>query len=206
MKTIFTVIMLALCSGGVSAQDGRRSSDAWKSRVFTVEELKKYNGRSGMPVYVAADGIVYDLSRSAHWKTGGHMKQHQAGADLSEALHKKAPQGIHKDGKILEKMPKAGVLAGAGKPQSGAAAGAEEKKPLVAVHKVTKEELGKETSCPVSGEKITVAENTPALDFKGKTYYFSKEAAMEIFRRAPDKFPGGLMDKAKGLFKKKKSS
>ena len=80
------------------------TAEAWKTRTFTAEELKKYNGKDGMPVYAAVDGIVYDLSKSKYWKTGKHMKMHDAGSDLSEDIHKKAPQSIHRDGKILERM------------------------------------------------------------------------------------------------------
>lgn len=86
-------------------------SDLWKSRTFTAEELKKYNGKKGLPVYVAVDGIVYDLSKSKAWKTGRHMNLHDAGQNLSAAIHAKAPAAIHRDGKILEKFPKVGVLA-----------------------------------------------------------------------------------------------
>jgi YHS domain-containing protein len=151
------------------------------------------------------------------------MKMHEAGTDLSSAIHNKAPKLIHKDGKILEKMPKVGVMEGYGKEKiaasppavkktaaesktapelSQAAAGQPEKAPLAAVHKVTKEEVGLETSCPVTGEKVKVSEKTPALDFKGKTYYFSGLDSMKKFSKDPAKT---LTEKVKGLFKKKKS-
>lgn len=203
MRILSALVLAALLSGAVSAQEQKKAEDAWKTRVFTAEELKKYNGKDGMPVYVAADGIVYDLSKSKYWKTGAHMKLHDSGADLSKALHEQAPKSIHKDGKILQKMPKVGVLEGYAKPAVAEQPKAEEKKPLVSVHKVAKEEVGLQTACPVTGDKITVAENTPAVEFKGKTYYFSKEAAAELFRKSPDKYMG-LKDKVKGLLKKKK--
>ncbi len=76
------------------------------------------------------------------------------------------------------------------------------KAPLAALHKVTKEELGRETSCPVTGEKIKVSEKTPALDFKGKTYYFSSLSSLQKFSKDPAKL---LKDRAGALFKKKKS-
>jgi len=31
---------------------------------FTLEDLKKFNGKNGTPAYVACDGKVYDVSDS----------------------------------------------------------------------------------------------------------------------------------------------
>jgi YHS domain-containing protein len=75
----------------------------------------------------------------------------------------------------------------------------------VAVHKVLENELGKEVSCPVTKAKVTVTGKTPALDFKGKTYFFSGEGAVEKFKASPGKYLGELKagDKMKGLLKKK---
>lgn len=197
MKILNIVLMMAALATPAAAQQPAGGAEGWKTRTFTAEELKKYNGRDGMPVYAAVDGIVYDLSKSKYWKTGKHMKMHDAGGDLSEDMHKKAPQSIHRGGKILERMPKVGVLA------AGATVGGEG--PAVAVHKVLESELGKKVSCPVTKAKVTVTEKTPALDFKGKTYFFSGEAAIEKFKASPGKYLGELKagDKVKGPIKKK---
>ena len=240
MKIFNMLLTLALFTCGAAAQEPAKAAaeDAWKSRTFTAEELKKYNGKDGAAAYVAVDGIVYDFSKSKSWKGGKHMMLHTAGADLSSALHNKAPKVIHKDGKILEKMPKVGVLAGYNQEKTAAAPPAEEAKPaaapmpaeqrpvaappaaeaapaapaaapqpaakapLAAMHKVAKEELGLETACPVTGEKLKVTEKTPALDFKGKTYYFSSLSSLQKFSKDPVKL---LKDRAGALFKKKKS-
>ena len=82
MKILTAVLMTALLCGRAAAEEQKSSADAWKTRVFSTEELKKYNGKDGAPVYAAVDGIVYDLSKSKYWKTGQHMKMHDAGADL----------------------------------------------------------------------------------------------------------------------------
>ena len=198
MKLLNIILITAALAAPAAAQQPAETAEAWKPRTFTAEELKKYNGRDGMPVYVAVDGIVYDLSKSKYWKTGTHMKMHEAGTELSEDIHKKAPQSIHRGGKILERMPKVGVLAAGGTASS--------EKPAVAVHKVLKEELGKEFSCPVTKAKGKVSEKTPALDFKGKTYLFSGETAIEKFKASPGKYLGELKDgkeKIKSLAKKK---
>ncbi len=234
MKTFAILLTLALLSGRAAAQEQGKitAEDAWKSRTFTAEELKKYNGKDGAPAYAAVDGIVYDLSKTKFWKDGRHMKLHSAGTDLSSAIHSKAAKLMHKDRPVMDKVPKVGVMEGFApvKPVAAApasktsqaavpapavqsepspaktapAATAQEaaKAPLAALHKVTKEELGQETSCPVTGEKVKVSEKTPALDFKGKTYFFSSLSSLQKFSKDPAKL---LKDRAGALFKKKKS-
>ena len=215
MKISAALLLMALFCGSAPAQERAADPEAWKARTFAAAELKKYDGKNGMPAYAAVDGIVYDLSRSRSWKDGKHMALHNAGSDLSAELRNKAPKAIHKDGKIMEKMPKVGVLEGyaggktaenippapvepdAAIPPAGPAA----KAPLAALHKISKEELGLETSCPVTGEKVKVSEKTPALDFKGKTYYFSGLSSLDKFRKDPVK---QLKKRVSGLFKKKK--
>lgn len=194
MKLLNALMISAVLAGPALAADPKPAADAWKTRVFTAEELKQYDGKEGRPVYVAVDGVVYDLSGSKYWKSGRHMKMHDAGGDLSADIHNKAPKSIHRDGKILEGMPKVGVT------KETAVA-----KPAVALHKVAAAEIGKPAVCPVTRAKLTVSEKTPALDFKGKTYYFSGETALEAFKAAPDKYMGGASEKLKGLFTKKKS-
>ena len=90
-------------------------TEAWKNKVFTKEELAKYNGKNGMPVYVAVNGIVYDLSSAEPWKTGLHKLLHTAGKDLTKAFMKKAP-AFHRERMVLDKYPKTGILEqGSGK-------------------------------------------------------------------------------------------
>lgn len=202
---ILTAGLLAVMLAGAAAAGEQKTAaaEAWKTKTFTAEELKKYNGKDGMPVYAAVDGIVYDLSKSKYWKTGQHMKLHDAGTDLSSAIHDRAPKMIHKDGKILENMPKVGIMAGSAAEKTAAAPPPAESK-FPALHKIKKEEIGLETSCPVTGERIKVSANTPAVDFKGKTYYFSGLASLAKFSKEPQNYIGGLKDKAREIFKKKK--
>ncbi|BAW31443.1 conserved hypothetical protein [Methanothermobacter sp. MT-2] len=72
---------------------------------FTLEDLKKFNGKNGTPAYVACDGKVYDVSASFLWKDGEHQVTHQAGKDLSDEISK-APHGVE----LLEKFPIVGIL------------------------------------------------------------------------------------------------
>ncbi len=75
-----------------------------RGRVFTREELKKYDGSNGI-AYVAYRDKVYDVSNSYHWRTGVHHARHHAGYDLTDAL-KQAPHSFD----LLHKFPVIGEL------------------------------------------------------------------------------------------------
>lgn len=53
---------------------------------FSEKELQKYNGKDGMPAYIAYQGNVYDVSESKLWKNGSHFKKHFAGCDLTAEM------------------------------------------------------------------------------------------------------------------------
>lgn len=57
-------------------------------RVFTESELRQYDGRNGRPVYIAYDGIVYDVSDAPLWRTGMHKDLHYSGLDLTRSIRK----------------------------------------------------------------------------------------------------------------------
>lgn len=111
MKKLIIISLIASFGLPVLALKKETSKDeSWKSKKFTSKQLKYYDGKNGRPAYVAVDKIVYDVTNSKYWKSGTHMKMHQARQDLTEDIKQKAPQRIHKGGKILEKMPKVGIL------------------------------------------------------------------------------------------------
>ena len=74
-------------------------------KKFTREELSRYDGKEGRPIYVAFDGKVYDLSESFLWQNGYHQIFHPAGADISGGLPD-APHGPE----LLDKFPVVGIL------------------------------------------------------------------------------------------------
>jgi predicted heme/steroid binding protein/uncharacterized membrane protein len=76
-----------------------------KLKEFGREELAKFNGEDGQPVYIAYEGKVYDASESKLWKTGVHMRRHKGGIDLSEELGG-APHGVE----VLKRLPQVGIL------------------------------------------------------------------------------------------------
>jgi predicted heme/steroid binding protein len=78
--------------------------DFSSQKTFTRDELRKYDGRSGVS-YIAFRNKVYDVSRSFQWRKGIHQVIHRAGCDLTEEL-KQAPHGSD----ILKKFPVVGEL------------------------------------------------------------------------------------------------
>ncbi|WP_270350995.1 cytochrome b5 domain-containing protein [Ligilactobacillus ruminis] len=76
-----------------------------EEKIFTEEELEKYDGQNGKPAYVAIDGVVYDVTDVSAWKGGVHHGN-KAGQNFSEII-KKSPHGK----KVLDKLEKVGKLA-----------------------------------------------------------------------------------------------
>jgi len=52
---------------------------------FTEAELRRFDGEAG-PMYVAFDGVVYDVSDCPHWRTGFHQGLHFPAQDLTNEL------------------------------------------------------------------------------------------------------------------------
>jgi len=73
-------------------------------KVFTLDELAKYNGQNGQPAYIAYKGIVYDVSNVPQWKNGAHNGE-KAGADLTNDISK-SPHGE----KVFSDLPRVGTL------------------------------------------------------------------------------------------------
>ena len=72
---------------------------------MTKEELAKFNGQNGQPVYVAVSGTIYDVSGSKLWADGNHVNAHHAGQDLTEEI-KSAPHVRT----VVERFPVVGRL------------------------------------------------------------------------------------------------
>lgn len=74
-------------------------------KEFDRQSLAENDGKDGRPVYIAHNGIVYDVSDSKLWKDGNHMRQHLAGQDLS-ADFPDAPHGPE----VFDKVRKVGTM------------------------------------------------------------------------------------------------
>ena len=74
-------------------------------REFTEYELRPYDGSRGKPVYIAYNGLVYDVTASPHWRTGEHRNLHFAGQDLTSEL----PDAPH-SALVFDKFPVVGRL------------------------------------------------------------------------------------------------
>jgi predicted heme/steroid binding protein/uncharacterized membrane protein len=74
-------------------------------KEFDLDALSKFNGQNGSPVYIVFQGRVIDVSNSKMWKTGLHMKRHQAGQDLTVDIEA-APHGEE----VLDRYPQVGIL------------------------------------------------------------------------------------------------
>lgn len=79
-------------------------------RIFSIKELKEFDGKEGRPAYIAYKGLVYDVSSSHLWLNGTHADRHFSGFDFTEIIEN-AP---HNEEALL-KFP---VVGEVGKPVS----------------------------------------------------------------------------------------
>jgi predicted heme/steroid binding protein len=56
-----------------------------EQKIFTEQELRAYDGEDS-PMYVAYQGIVFDVSDCPKWRTGLHEGLHFPGQDLSSEI------------------------------------------------------------------------------------------------------------------------
>lgn len=57
-----------------------------QEKTFSESELRRYSGDNGDPMYIAYDGIVYDVSNCPKWRHGMHENLHYPGQDLSSEI------------------------------------------------------------------------------------------------------------------------
>lgn len=87
---------------GASISNPQPSAD----RLFTLEELSRYNGKDGNPAYVAVNGIVYDVTGNAAWGGATHFGL-TAGTDVTSQF-----ASCHAGQPILSKLKVVGKMTG----------------------------------------------------------------------------------------------
>jgi predicted heme/steroid binding protein len=50
---------------------------------FTLQEIMRFDGEDGQPMYLAYEGVVYDVSNCPRWRTGLHEFLHFPAQDLT---------------------------------------------------------------------------------------------------------------------------
>ena len=63
------------------------------ARIITPTELRRNTGERGSRVWIARDGLVYDVTDCPKWRSGFHEQLHFAGQDLTSEL----PDAPHRD-------------------------------------------------------------------------------------------------------------
>ncbi len=71
-----------LLAQGLRNGASMNSTQLIAERLFTPEELSRYNGRDGNPAYVAVSGTVYDVTSNAAWGGAIHFGL-AAGTDVT---------------------------------------------------------------------------------------------------------------------------
>ena len=61
--------------------------------MISAAKLRLFNGDDEERMYVAYDGIVYDVTDCPKWQVGLHEGQHFPGQELTDELEKDAPHG-----------------------------------------------------------------------------------------------------------------
>jgi predicted heme/steroid binding protein len=79
---------------GPKLKGGIKKPANLKAGIFDPVTLSAFNGKEGMPAYIAYKEQVYDVSGLKLWKNGAHIK-HSSGQDLTDFIAK-APHGEEK--------------------------------------------------------------------------------------------------------------
>lgn len=72
-------------------------------KTLTMDQVARFNGSFGVPSYVVANGMVYDVSHIPSWTAGRHFGQ-IAGTDVTAALD------CHNGQTVLNRARLVGVL------------------------------------------------------------------------------------------------
>ncbi len=106
------LVLVAFTAFTVIAQEKKpvepaKPAPATAEKVFTLEELAKFDGKEGRPAYVAINGIVYDVTGVKAWAKGEHGNG-KPGTDITPLITTKSPHGdkVTKNLKAVGKLKK----------------------------------------------------------------------------------------------------
>lgn len=89
--TTATTTAATTAAAGATTTAAATTAAGSTQKVFTLDELKTFDGLNGNPAYVAVNGNVYDVTNAKGWSNGAHQT-HLAGQDLSSVIAS-APHG-----------------------------------------------------------------------------------------------------------------
>lgn len=96
---------IAMLVQGLRNSASTNSPQPSAERLFTLEELARYNGRDGNPAYVAVNGVVYDVTNNAAWGGATHFGL-ASGTDVTSQF-----ASCHAGQPILSKLKVVGKMA-----------------------------------------------------------------------------------------------
>ncbi|HBN84328.1 MAG TPA: cytochrome B5 [Clostridiales bacterium] len=89
---------------GLRNGESMSSPPSIAERLFTMQDLSRYNGRDGNPAYIAVNGVVYDVTSNAAWGGATHFGL-SAGTDVTSQF-----ASCHAGQPILSKLKVVGKL------------------------------------------------------------------------------------------------
>ncbi|MBD2713891.1 hypothetical protein KBK19_02450 [Microvirga sp. STR05] len=77
-------------SESLSAPNEHQPTISHQLPAYTRGQLALRNGQDRDEIWVAYQGLIYDVTRSRLWRRGNHY-EHWAGQDLTQELERDAP-------------------------------------------------------------------------------------------------------------------
>lgn len=107
MALIFSFLMGLVSIGKAKADTGNiYPIEDENKKMISTAELKKFDGSDpSLPIYLALDGKIYDVTAGGQYYLPGGPYHDLAGKDSSKILH---VMGV--DELIIKKYPKVGIL------------------------------------------------------------------------------------------------
>ncbi len=85
---VFVVVSYLWITSDNQVEASKRIGNSQNLKVFTPSELARYNGVDPqLPIYLALDGFVYDISKGKEFYQVGGPYHDLAGKDSSKELH-----------------------------------------------------------------------------------------------------------------------